>query len=68
MLTGTFIAQLKEKNRIEIPAEILTKLDLKEGDKIEVSLKRIRPGKLGIRIARNPLSKLLELAREREKR
>ncbi|MHB2148603.1 AbrB/MazE/SpoVT family DNA-binding domain-containing protein [Calditrichota bacterium LG25] len=68
MLTGTFIAQLKEKNRIEIPAEILTKLDLKEGDKVEVSLKRIRPGKLGIRIARNPLSKLLELAREREKR
>ncbi len=66
MLTGSFIAQLKKKNCVEIPAEILTKLDLKEGDKIEVSLKRIRTGKFEIRIAKNPLAQLIELARERE--
>ncbi len=66
MLSGTFIAELKQKNQIEIPAEILTKLDLREGDRVEVSVKRIRPGKLGIRIAKNPLSKLIDLAREHE--
>ncbi len=68
MLTGTFIAQLKEKNRIEIPSEIANRLDLKEGDKIEVSVKRIRPGRLEIRISQNPLTRLLDLAQELEKR
>ncbi len=68
MLTGTFIAQLKEKNLIEIPSEIANRLDLKEGDKIEVSVKRIRPGRLEIRISQNPLNRLLDLARELEKR
>jgi len=66
MLSGTFIAEVQEKNRIEIPAEILNKLDLQEGDRVEVSLKRIRPGKIGIRIAKNPLSKLIDLAGERK--
>ncbi len=67
MPTGTFIAELKDKNLIEIPAEILNKLDLAEGDRIEVSIKRIRPGKIGIRIAKNPLVKLLQLAGEHKK-
>jgi antitoxin component of MazEF toxin-antitoxin module len=68
MLSGSFVAQLKDKNLIEIPSEIVSRLDLKEGDKIEVSVKRIRMGRLEIRISKNPLTKLLELAEEsREK-
>jgi antitoxin component of MazEF toxin-antitoxin module len=68
MLSGSFVAQLKDKNLIEIPSEIVSRLDLKEGDKIEVSVKRIRVGRLEIRISKNPLTKLLDLAEEsREK-
>ncbi|HHE54781.1 MAG TPA: hypothetical protein ENL21_03295 [Caldithrix abyssi] len=66
MLSGTFIAEVKKNNQIEIPAEILSKLDLREGDRLEVSVKRIKTGKLGIRIAKNPLSKLIDLAQELE--
>ena len=68
MLSGSFIAQFKEKNLIEIPSEIVAKLDLKEGDKIEVSIKRIRVGRLGIHISKNPLTRLFDLAREAHKK
>ncbi|NOX90596.1 MAG: hypothetical protein GXO77_16445 [Calditrichaeota bacterium] len=68
MLSGTFIAQLKDKNLVEIPAEIVNRLELKEGDKIEVSVKRIRPGRLEIRISKNPLTRLTDLIQESEKR
>ncbi len=64
MLSGSFIAQLKEKNLIEVPSEIVAKLDIKEGDKVEVSIKRIRVGRLEIRISKNPLIKLFSLAEE----
>ncbi len=67
MLSGSFVAQLKDKNLIEIPSEIVSRLDLKEGDKIEVSVKRIRVGRLEIRISKNPLTKLLDLAEESRK-
>ncbi|RLD11265.1 hypothetical protein DRI50_10190 [candidate division KSB1 bacterium] len=68
MFAGSFIAQLKEKNSIEIPSEIVAKLDLKEGDKVEVSVKRIRVGRLGIHISKNPLTRLLDLAEEAKKK
>lgn len=68
MLAGSFIAQLKDKNLIEVPSEIVAKLDLKEGDKIEVSIKRIRMGRLEIHISKNPLTKLLDLAGENEEK
>lgn len=68
MLSGSFIAQFKEKNLIEIPSEIVAKLDLKEGDKIEVSIKRIRVGRLGIHISKNPLTRLFDLAQEAHKK
>ena len=68
MFAGSIIAQLKEKNSIEIPSEIVAKLDLKEGDKVEVSVKRIRVGRLGIHISKNPLTRLLDLAEEAKKK
>ncbi len=68
MLSGSFIAQLKDRNLIEIPSEIVTKLELKEGDKIEVSIKRIRVGRLGIHISKNPLTRLFDLAEEAKKK
>lgn len=61
MLSGTFIAELTEDRKIEIPTELTNRLQLGEGDKVEVLIKRIRSRRLDIKISRNPLMKLLEL-------
>lgn len=62
MLSGTFIAQLDTKNQVNIPYEISERLQLQEGEKVEVLLKRIRTKRLNIKIAQNPLAKLLEIS------
>ncbi len=61
MLSGTFICQLNKKNQIEIPVEVVARLHLNEGDKIEVMIKKIRSRRLDIKIAKNPLIKLLDM-------
>ena len=42
MKTGTFIAEVGENGKIPIPQEIIERLHLAEGDKIEILLKKIR--------------------------
>ena len=64
MLSGTFITELKSKKQIEIPFEIVNRLRLDEGDKVEVLIKRIRSRRLDIRISKNPMVKLLEMTKE----
>ncbi|HGY56679.1 MAG TPA: hypothetical protein ENK44_13305 [Caldithrix abyssi] len=61
MLSGTFICQLDKKNQIEIPGEVIARLRLNEGDKVEVMVKKIRSRRLDIKISKNPLLKLLDL-------
>ncbi|HID40107.1 MAG TPA: hypothetical protein EYP36_11415 [Calditrichaeota bacterium] len=61
MLSGTFICQLNKKNQIDIPVEVVARLRLNEGDKVEVMIKKIRSRRLDIKIAKNPLIKLLDL-------
>ena len=61
MVNGLFFTELKSKTNIEIPTEIANGLLLQEGDKIEVSIKKIKTKRLDIRISRNPLAKLLTI-------
>lgn len=67
MLSGTFISEVFEKNKIEIPSEMVTKLQLHEGDKVEVLIKRIRSKRLDIKISKNPLLKLLTIGEAEQK-
>lgn len=60
--SGIFITKLDDISTIAIPVEVQKGLVLEPGDKVEVSIKRIRSRRLDINIARNPLSKLLDLA------
>jgi AbrB family looped-hinge helix DNA binding protein len=62
MKTGTFIAEVGENGKIPIPQEIIERLHLAEGDKIEILLKKIRSKRFSLTIQKNPLYKLLELA------
>ena len=61
MLSGTFVCELSDKNKIEIPSEMMKKLQLNEGDKIEVLIKKIRSKRFDIKISKNPLLKLLAI-------
>lgn len=67
MLSGTFVCELSEKNKIEIPSEMMKKLQLNEGDKVEVLVKRIRSKRFDIKISKNPLLKLLTIGEINQK-
>ena len=57
----TFVSELKQEGCVEIPSDVRDKLDLREGDKLEVTIKKIKTRRLEILISQNPLHKLLTL-------
>jgi len=65
MKTGTFIAASDAEGRVQIPKEVCERLDLTEGDKLEVLVKKIRSRRTELKISRNPLTKLLDLSESR---
>ncbi|NOX35928.1 MAG: AbrB/MazE/SpoVT family DNA-binding domain-containing protein [Calditrichaeota bacterium] len=64
MKVGTYIAELNDQYQIHIPVELREKLKLEPGDKIEVSIKKIKSRRLEALILQNPLHKLLKLIDE----
>lgn len=65
MKTGTFIAEVDSHGKLDIPSDIRERLTLAEGDKVEISLKKIRSKRQMI-ILKNPLYKILDLAESKE--
>lgn len=68
MKTGTFIAEMEQNDRISIPKEIIERLDLAAGDKIEILLKKIRSKRFELIIPKNPLAKILDLAEVKDEK
>ncbi len=66
MKTGTFIAEMEENGKISIPREIIERLDLSIGDKIEILLKKIRSKRFELTIPKNPLVKILDLTQAKD--
>ena len=66
MKTGTFIAEMEENGKISIPREIIERLDLSTGDKIEILLKKIRSKRFELTIPKNPLVKILDLTQAKD--
>jgi len=63
--TGTFIAASDAEGRVSIPKEVRDRLNLVEGDKLEVLVKKIRSRRVELIIDRNPLTRLLDLSESR---
>ena len=66
MKTGTFITEIDNEGKINIPSEIKDRLQLAEGDKVEILLKKIRSKRLDVSISKNPLNKILKLSESTE--
>ena len=62
MRTGIFISQIESDGKISIPLEISDRLNLIEGEKVEILLKKIRTKKFEVNISKNPLYKILALS------
>ena len=66
MKTGTFITEIDKEGKINIPSEINDRLQLADGDKVEILLKKIRSKRLDVSISKNPLNKILKLTESTE--
>lgn len=65
MKSGLFIAEIESDNKIMIPSEISERINLQEGDKVEILLKKIRSRKFDVNIAKNPLYKMLTISEKK---
>lgn len=62
MRYATFVTEVMQEQKIEIPKQVSDKLTLEPGDRVEVSVKKIKSKRLDILLAENPLYKLLKLS------
>ncbi len=63
MKAGTYIAEVGKDFHVQIPVELREKLNLSPGDKIEISIRKIKSRRLEIFLQQNPLYRLLEIHR-----
>ena len=64
MKITTFVTEVKSDYKIDIPVEVREKLEIGEGDKVELTLKKIKSRRLEILISENPLYKLIKFSEE----
>jgi AbrB family looped-hinge helix DNA binding protein len=64
MKITTFMTEVKGDNSVEIPAEVRDRFDVKAGDKVEITLKKVKSKRLEILISENPLYKLIKLSED----
>lgn len=67
MKYATFITEIGAEQKIQIPRQVSDKLILESGDRIEVSIKKIKSKKLEVLLAQNALYKLLKLAKDTDR-
>ena len=65
MKTGLFISEIEQNGKLTIPQEISDRINLAEGDKVEILLKKIRSRRFDVNITKNPLYKILTLSEKK---
>lgn len=63
MKYATFVTEMKADMTVQIPQELSEKLGLEPGNRVEISLKKIKSTRLELVLSENPLHKLIDLAR-----
>ena len=62
MKSGTFIAIVESNGKVAIPSELIDRIQLAEGDKVEILMKKIRSRRFELNLRKNPLHRLLDIA------
>lgn len=62
MKYATFVTEVLAEKTVSIPAEVCEKLRIETGDRIEVSIKKIKSKRLDLMLAENPLYRLLDIS------
>lgn len=63
---ATFDAEIQEGRTLKLPTNVCDKLRLDAGDRVEISIKKIKSGRLDLILAENPLVQILNLRRPTE--
>lgn len=64
MRYATFVTEINSEQQIQIPKQVRDKLILEIGDRVEVSVKKIKSKKLEVLLSQNPLYQLLKISGE----
>jgi len=64
MKFATFTTEVSADNSIQIPPDVIDKLFLESGDRVEISVKKVKSKRLDMLLAENPLYKLLRISKE----
>ncbi len=62
MKYATFVTEVQPEKTVSIPSEVCEKLRIETGDRIEVSIKKIKSKRLDLMLAENPLYRLLDIS------
>ncbi|MBN2365125.1 MAG: hypothetical protein JXL67_03100 [Calditrichaeota bacterium] len=60
----TFMTEVKPDHSVNLPVEVRDKMSIASGDKVEITIKKIKSRRLEILISENPLYKLIKFAEE----
>jgi bifunctional DNA-binding transcriptional regulator/antitoxin component of YhaV-PrlF toxin-antitoxin module len=61
MKSGMYIAEIDKEYRIRVPEELIKKIKLNPGDKVEILIKKIKGGKKIIAVADTDLLDILKI-------
>ncbi len=63
MKYATFVTDVKDEKNLKLPMDVCEKLRIEPGDRVEVTVKKIKSGRLDLILSENPLYRLLDLSR-----
>lgn len=61
MKFATYVTEVSSDDKISIPRQVREKLRIEMGDRVEVSLKKIKSKRIDLLLSENPLYRLLDL-------
>jgi len=62
MKYATFVTEVQPQKLVSIPSEVCEKLRIEAGDRLEVSIKKIKSKRIDLMLAENPLYRLLDIS------
>jgi bifunctional DNA-binding transcriptional regulator/antitoxin component of YhaV-PrlF toxin-antitoxin module len=66
MKFATFTVEIQDGRVLKLPADVCDKLRIEAGDRVEISIKKVKSGRLDLMLSENPLNQLLSLGKTQQ--